>query len=79
MKDFALEKENYILILIAIGLLIAGFVMMSGGGAPDSVSFSPKLFSTSRIVIAPIVTTLGFALVVVGILYKPKDKRTKNA
>ena len=73
MKDFAFGKENYLLIAIAVGLIIFGFALMSGGGAPDEVSFNPAIFSARRIVIAPIVTVLGFALVVVGILKKPKE------
>lgn len=73
MKDFAFGKENFVLIAIAVVLIIIGFVMMSGGGATDSTSFSPEIFSTRRIVVAPIVTILGFAMVVVGILRKPKD------
>ena len=73
MKDFAFGKENFILIAVAVLLIIIGFVLMSGGGAPDDVSFNPEIFSTRRIVVAPIVTVLGFALVIVGILKKTKD------
>jgi uncharacterized membrane protein len=73
MKDFAFGKENFILIAVAIVLIIVGFVLMSGGGAKDEVSFTQDIFSTRRIVVAPIVTVLGFALVIVGILKKPKD------
>ena len=73
MKDFAFGKENYLIIATAIALIIIGFVLMSGGGSPDGVSFNPAIFSPRRIVIAPVITVLGFALVVVGILKKPKD------
>ena len=73
MKDFAFGKENFILIAIAIVFLIVGFALMSGGGASDDVSFSPALFSKQRIVIAPIITVIGFVLVVFGILKKTKD------
>jgi len=73
MKDFAFGKENFILIAIAVALIIIGFALMSGGGAHDDVSFSPALFSKQRIMVAPVVVVAGFALVVVGILKKPKD------
>jgi len=73
MKDFAFGKENYLIIAVAVVLIIIGFALMSGGGAPDEVSFNPAIFSARRIVVAPIVTVLGFALVVVGILKKPKE------
>lgn len=73
MKDFAFGKENFMLIAIAVVLIIIGFVLMSGGGAADDTSFNPEIFSSRRIVIAPIVTVLGFAMVAVGILKKPKE------
>ena len=73
MKDFAFGKENFIVIAVAIVLIIIGFALMSGGGAKDAVSFNPAIFSTQRIVVAPIITVLGFALVIFGIIRKPKD------
>lgn len=72
MKDFAFGKENFVLIAIAIVLIVIGFALMSGGAA-DGVSFNPEIFSTRRIVVAPIVTVFGFAMVAVGILKKPKE------
>jgi len=74
MKDFAFGKENYLIIAIAVVLIIIGFALMSGGGSLDGVSFNPAIFSPRRIVVAPAVTVVGFALVVVGILKKPKDR-----
>ena len=76
MKDFAFGKENFILIAVAVVFITIGFMLMSGGSSPDGVSFNPEIFSTRRIVVAPIVTVFGFALVVVGILKKPKDAPT---
>ena len=73
MKDFAFGKENYVIIAVAVLLIIIGFALMSGGGAKDDVSFNPAIFNARRIVLAPIVTVFGFALVVFGILKKPKD------
>jgi uncharacterized membrane protein len=78
MRDFAFGKENYIIIAIAIVFIIIGFVLMSGGGAKDDVSFNPEIFSARRIVVAPMVTVFGFALVVFGILKRPKDTVDAN-
>lgn len=78
MKDFAFGKENFILIAAAVVLIIVGFALMSGGDSPDGMSFNPSIFSKQRIVVAPVVTVLGFALVIVGILIKPKDDLTSD-
>ena len=72
-KDFAFGKENFVWIAAAIACIIIGFMLMSGGGAGDS-TFNPEIFSTRRIVVAPIVTVIGFVLVIVGILRNSKDK-----
>ena len=78
MRDFAFGKENFVIIAIAVVLIIIGFALMSGGGSVDGVSFNPEIFSVRRIVVAPIVTVSGFALVVVGIMKKPKDTQNNK-
>jgi spore maturation protein SpmA len=75
-KDFAFGKENFIWIGIAIVCIISGFALMSGGGSTDGISFNPAIFSKQRIVVAPIVTMVGFILMVYGIL--KGGKRQEN-
>ena len=72
-KDFAFRKENFVWIAAAIACIIIGFMLMSGGGSGDS-TFNPEIFSTRRIVVAPIVTVIGFVLMIVGIMRNSKDK-----
>lgn len=75
-RDFAFGKENFILIAVAVLLIVIGFVLMSGGGSTDGVTFNPEIFSSRRIVVAPVVTVLGFFLVIVGILWNRKGTKT---
>ncbi len=74
-NNFAFGKKNFILIAGAIVLIIIGFVMMSGGGSNDS-SFNPEIFSTRRIVVAPVITFIGYMAIVYGILKKSEDKNS---
>ena len=67
-RDFAFGKENFLLIAVAVVLIVVGFLLMSVGGSKDGVSFNPEIFSARRIVIAPLVTVLGFVTMIVGIL-----------
>lgn len=76
-RDFAFGKENFMLIAGAVVLIIIGFMLMSGGGSGDE-SFNPEIFSTRRIVVAPLVTVLGFVGVIVGILRNSKDKTAER-
>jgi uncharacterized membrane protein len=76
-KDFAFEKNNFILITLSVVIIIIGFVLMSGGGIPqDGVSFNPEIFSPRRIVVAPVITMIGFGLMIFGILWKSKENNS---
>ena len=72
-KKFVFGKENFIILAISIAIIIFGFWLMSGGKTTEETGFDPRIFDTRRIVIAPIVTMIGFISVVVAILKKPKD------
>ena len=57
-------------ILIAASILIAvGYLLMAGPGSTEQ-AFNPDIFSTRRIVIAPVLCLAGYLLIVVGILRK---------
>lgn len=77
-KDFAFGKENFIIIAVAILVIVIGFLLMSGGASKDGVSFNPEIFSTRRIVIAPIVTIVGFIMMIFGILKNSKNNKVKE-
>ncbi|TWR26477.1 DUF3098 domain-containing protein [Mucilaginibacter pallidiroseus] len=63
--QFIFGKENYRLLIISIAIVAFGFVLMSG---------TTDIYSTTKIVIAPIVVLAGFALGFVAILKKPSTK-----
>lgn len=67
-----MTKINYILIAIAVALITLGFLLMTG--SPSTSEFNPDIFSFRRITLAPIVCFIGFVMVIVGIMYKPKQK-----
>lgn len=77
MKKLLFDRRNYLFLAIALLLIAVGFILMSGGKSPDGVSFNPAIFSARRIVVAPIVTLVGFLLVVVGIML-PSKKESKG-
>ncbi len=62
--DFVFGKENYRWLLAGVGVIILGFILMSG--TEDILDFR-------KITLAPIVVLAGFALVFYAILIKPKD------
>ncbi|RKV87980.1 MAG: DUF3098 domain-containing protein [Bacteroidetes bacterium] len=68
-----MNKINYILIAVAVAVIIIGFVLMTGSPS-TATEYNPDIFSFRRITLAPIVCLIGFLLVIVGIMYRPKEK-----
>lgn len=77
-KNFALSKTNLIICGIAVLLIIAGFLLMTGPATTTEGGFEPDIFSLRRIRVAPIVALSGFVLMIVGILYPSKEKRDRD-
>jgi hypothetical protein len=69
--QFAFGKKNYTILIAGIILLILGFITLSGGGSKDPNVFNEELFSSRRMVLAPIMLMLGYITVAVAIMTKP--------
>lgn len=68
---FPLSRNNCILIVISLILIVAGFVLMAG--SPSTVTeYNPDIFSDRRIVVGPLLSFIGFVLMAVAIIVKPK-------
>ncbi|MDO9255806.1 MAG: DUF3098 domain-containing protein [Bacteroidales bacterium] len=70
---FAFGKENYILMIIGVGLIILGFILMTGGGSKDPNVFNEEMFDFRRLTLSPILVLIGFGFGIVAIMKKPKD------
>lgn len=77
-KDFAFGKQNYIICAISVVLIILGFVLMTGASTTVEGGFEPDIFSTRRIVIAPMICFGGFLLMIVGILFPQKKELSEE-
>ncbi|MFV0538802.1 MAG: DUF3098 domain-containing protein [Dysgonomonas sp.] len=71
-KNFAFDKLNYIICAASVLLIVIGFILMTGSSSSVEGGFEPDIFSTKRIVVAPMVCFAGFLLMIVGILYPRK-------
>jgi len=66
-------KTNYYILIGGILLIFLGYILMIGGGSDDPNVFNPEIFNFQRITLAPIVCLLGFAGIIVSIMWKPKN------
>jgi hypothetical protein len=66
-------KDNYMWMLIGLGVMALGFILMSGGKSADPKVFDAKeVYSTTRITIAPLLIIAGLAIEIFAIMKKPK-------
>lgn len=68
---FPLERTNFVLMIIAGVMIIVGFLLMTGSSSTPE-QFNPDIFSTRRIVVGPLIAFLGFVLMGIGIIVKPR-------
>ena len=67
-------KQNFKLLIIGIVIIIIGFTLMAGGGSEDPNVFNgDELFSSRRITIAPITVLIGYLIIILAIMKKPKQ------
>ena len=55
------------LIVAACTMILIGYALMSGASSNEQ-AFNPDIFSTRRIVIAPMLCLAGYLLIILGIL-----------
>ena len=61
-EPFVFQKSNYMMLILSIIVVIIGFIIMAG---------DTDIYSSSKIVLAPIIVLIGFAIGFVAILKKP--------
>ena len=76
-QKFALDKLNFSLIAVGIVIIIAGLLLMTGPSSTET-HFEPDIFSTRRIVVAPLVCFVGFVFMIFAIMFRSKDKKNKE-
>ena len=72
-KNLAFGRMNFILLGIGMLVVIIGFILMSGSSS-STEAYNPDIFSTRRIVVAPIVCLLGFVSMIYAVVHKPKER-----
>jgi hypothetical protein len=77
--QFAFESKNYMILIAGVILLAIGFITLSGGGSKDPNQFSDDLFSSRRMVVAPIILMLGYLTVGYSILMKRDNNNNTSS
>ncbi len=67
-NNFALTKKGLRLLLAGLLVMVAGYILMTGGGSKDPAVFNPAMFDFRRLVAAPLVILCGVIVEVVAIM-----------
>ena len=70
-----MDKKGLYVMLAGLGLMVLGYILMSGGGVTDPQVFNYDMFSFRRIVLAPLLLIAGIVTIVVSIIRLPKEKK----
>ncbi len=76
--EFALSKQNYLLMAIGFAVVILGFILMIGGKSNDPNVFNEEIYGFQRITLAPMIVLAGFLFEIYAIMKKPKDNNNNQ-
>lgn len=60
-------------LLAGVLVILAGFILLMGGGMKDPDVFNESMFDFRRLVAAPVVIVCGIVVEIVAIMKKPRD------
>lgn len=78
MDKMAITPKGLRLILAGVLVMIAGYILMTGGGSDDPAVFNYAMFDFRRLVAAPVVIIAGIVVVVIGIMGKFNSKKEEK-
>ena len=76
-EKMPITKKGLMYLLVGLLVMIAGYILMIGGGSKDPAVFNYSMFDFRRLVAAPIVIICGIIIEIVSIMKIYKDKEEK--
>lgn len=73
MANFSIPSKNVKFILVGLIVMVAGYILMIGGGSSDPNVFNYDMFDFRRLVASPLLVIMGIVIIIVSIMGKPKS------
>ena len=77
-NKMSVSAEGLRLMLAGVLVVVAGLLLLSGGGMKDPQVFNYDMFDFRRLVAAPIVILAGIVVIAVSILGEFKETKKKK-
>lgn len=78
MDKMAVTRNGLKFILAGVIVMIAGFILMTGGSSSDPQVFNYAMFDWRRLVAAPLVILAGIVVIIIAIMGRFDDKEDKR-
>ncbi len=78
MDKMATTPKGLKFILAGVIVMIAGFILMTGGSSSDPQVFNYAMFDWRRLVAAPLVILAGIVVIVIAIMGRFDGKEDKR-
>lgn len=76
-SKMAITRKGLKILIVGLLVMVAGYILMMGGGSKDPQVFNYAMFDFRRLVAAPLVILAGVVIEVIAILGLFKDKKDK--
>lgn len=77
-NKMSVSAKGLRLMLAGVLVMVAGLLLLSGGGMKDPQVFNYDMFDSRRLVAAPIVILAGIVVIAVSILGEFKETKKKK-
>lgn len=77
MDNMATSRKGLRLLLAGFLVMVAGYILMTGGGSDDPNVFNYAMFDFRRLYAAPLVIIAGIVTIVVAIMGNFKDEEER--
>lgn len=78
MDKMAITPKGLRFVLAGLLVMVAGYILMTGGSSSDPAVFNYDMFDFRRLVAAPLVILAGIVVIVIGIMGKFGKKKEEE-
>ena len=78
MEKMAMSKKGLKILLAGLIVMIAGYILLTGGGSKDPDVFNYAMFDFRRLVAAPLVILAGIIIEGIAVMGRFDDKDNKK-
>lgn len=78
MSDMPVTRKGLKFMVVGFLVMIAGYILMTGGGSKDPNVFNWSMFNFQRLTLSPIVITVGVVIEIIAIMNVGGSKKEEE-